>query len=171
MNETDLTLEIVGKGEALPLFSARECTQTLTLTPQDSLRRTINGHLVSIGNKAHRKFHSTVACKDKIPPAFGELWTGTLVKVGCLQSLTQTVPQGSGHILLERDAVSVYLYDEKGSFWPVKKGENRLIALPPNFPGGFLTYRPLLRMVVKNYCLETDEWGLSVGWSLELEEE
>ncbi|MBY0293183.1 MAG: hypothetical protein K2W92_07855 [Alphaproteobacteria bacterium] len=171
MNETDLTLEIVGKGEALPLFSARECIQTLTLAPQDSLRRTINGHLVSIGHKTHRKFHSTVSCKDKIPPAFGELWTGTLVKVGCLQSLTQTVPQGSAHILLERDAVSVDLYDEKGSVWPVDKGKNRLIDIHADFPGGFLTYRPLLRMVVKNYCLETDEWGLSVGWSLELEEE
>ena len=56
MNDTDLTLEIVGKGNALAPFSSRECSQTLSPIPQGILRRTINGVLVCVGNQAHRKW-------------------------------------------------------------------------------------------------------------------
>ncbi len=170
MNETDLTLEFLGKGNSLPPFSARECIQTLTPLPQGTLRRTINGVLVHIGNKGHRKFQSTISCKDKASPALDGIWKGDLVKVGCIQSLIQTVAEGRGRIQLEREAVSLALYDGKGKIWRVEKEEDRWISFSSEFPGGFIGYRPLLTMVVKNYHLETDEWNLSVGWSLELEE-
>lgn len=170
MNETDLTLELLGKGNSLPPFSARECTQTLTLLPQGTLRRTINGILVHVGNKGHRKFQSTISCKDKASPALDGIWKGDLVKVGCIQSLTQTVPQGIERIQLERESVFLSLYDAKGKLWPVEKEEERWISFSSEFLGGFIVYRPLLTMVVKHYHLEIDEWNLSVEWSLELEE-
>lgn len=169
--ETDLTLEVLEKGNSLPPFSARECTQTLTPIPQGALRRTINGILVSVGNGGHRKFQSTISCKDKASPALDGVWQGSRLKVGCLQSMTQTVPQGTQRIQLERDALSLHLYDGQGKVWTVSEAENRWISTPSEFPGGFITYRPLLLMIVKNYHLETDEWGLSVGWVLELEEQ
>lgn len=171
MMETDLTLEILEKENALPPFSARECIQTLTPIPQGTLRRTINGVLVHIGNGEHRKFQSTISCKDKVSPAFEGFWKGTLLKVGCVQFMTQTVPQGTQRIQLEREALSLQLYDLSRKIWPIKDAEKRWVDLPSDFPGGFITYRPLLAMVVKNYHLETDEWGLSVGWTLELEEQ
>ncbi len=171
MNETDLTIEIMGKGHALSPFSARECTQTLTPLPQGSLRRTINGSLVSVGHKGHQKFQSTISCKDKASPAFECLWKGTLLKVGCIQSLTQTVHEGISRVQLEREPITLHLYDNHGKIWPAEKGEDRRVSFSSDFPGGFITYRPLLTMVVKNYHLETDEWGLTVGWSVELEEE
>ncbi|MBL8677145.1 MAG: hypothetical protein JNJ47_06985, partial [Alphaproteobacteria bacterium] len=49
MSETELTIEIIGKGNFFAPYSARECTQTLTPIPQGSLRRTINGKLVWVG--------------------------------------------------------------------------------------------------------------------------
>lgn len=171
MNETDLTLEFIGVGNALPPFSGRECTQTLTPIPHGALRRTINGNLVCVGNKGHRKFQSTISCKDKASPALSGIWKGTLLKVGCIQFLTQTVPQEIGRVQLEREALSLHLYENSGKFWQAEKAENRWIEIPSAFPGGFITYRPLLLMVVKNYHLETDEWDLAVGWSLELEEQ
>ncbi len=171
MNETDLTLEIVGIGNSLPPFSARECTQILTPIPEGTLRRTINGILVCTGNRAHRKFQSTLSCKDKAAPALGGVWKGSLLKVGCMQSLTQAVPHGTLRIQLEREAVTLHLYEESGKLWQLEKDENRFVLIPFDFPGGFITYRPLLLMVVRNYHLETDEWGATVGWKLELEEQ
>jgi len=168
--ETDLTLEIIGKGNSLPPFSARECIQTLTPISHGTLRRTINGTLVCIGNEGHRKFQSTISCKDRVPPAFEGFWKGTLLKVGCIQSLTQPVPQGTERVQLEREALSLHLYERSGKTWPIKEVGNQFVSLLAEFPGGFITYRPLLTMFVKNYHLETDEWGLSVGWTLELVE-
>jgi len=171
MMDTDLILEMIGKGNSLPPFSARECIQTLTPLSQGTLRRTINGTLVCVGNGGHRKFQSTISCKDKIPPAFGGLWKGTLLKVGCIQSLTESVPKGVERIQLEREPVSLDLYEGSGKSWPVKGIETQWVSIPSRFPGGFVTYRPLLTMIVKDYRLETDEWGLSVGWALELLEQ
>jgi hypothetical protein len=170
MSETDLTLEIMGKEQCFPPFSARECTQTLTPLSQGTLRRTINGTLVFLGNAGHQKFQSTISCKDKAPPAFSGLWKGSILKVGCIQSLTQTIPPKTLRIQLEREAVTLHVYDQSAKVWPVERLQDRWLSLPSAFPGGFVTYRPLLIMMVKKYHLETDEWGLTVGWSLELEE-
>lgn len=170
MSETGLRLEILGKGKVIPPFSTRECIQTLIPISHGSLRRTINGNLVYVGYKGYRKFHSTIACKDKIPPGFEGLWKGDLVKVGCIQALTQTVPKKTSKLQLEREALSLHLYDTTTKRWSVKQGSDRWISLPPEFPGGFITYTPLLLMMVKTYHLEVDEWGLTVGWKLELEE-
>ena len=170
MNETDLILEWVGKGTLFPPFSARECHQSLSPIPQSVLRRTLNGTLVCIGNKGDGKFQSTIRCKDKSPPAFETLWAGTLLKVGCMQSLTQAVSAGASSISLERNPLSCHAYDSGGKMWPIEKVEGNCVFVSRGFPGGFITYRPWLMMVVKHYHLETDEWGASVGWCLELEE-
>lgn len=171
MNETDLILEGVERGHLFPLFSARECLQSLTPISQGVLRRTINGMLVCVGDKGHRKFQSTISCKDKAPPAFEKLWVGTHLKVGCIQMLTQVSPAGVSSILLEREPLRCHAYDSLGKVWPIEKVEEKRVFLTAGFTGGFITYRPWLVMIVKNYSLETDEWGGSVGWQLELEEE
>ncbi|MBA3813253.1 MAG: hypothetical protein H0X26_01980 [Alphaproteobacteria bacterium] len=170
MNDTDLTLEIIGKGDSITPFSARECTQTLSPIPQGILRRTINGVLVCVAHKGHRKFQSTLTCRDKAAPAFEGAWKGTLLKVGCIQSITQIVPRSTERVQLEREGISIHLYESSGKTWPVQEVADCWVPLPRDFPGGFLTYRPVLLMMVKEYSLETDEWGLSVGWKLELEE-
>lgn len=171
MNETDLRLEIIGRGNALGPFSARGCTQTLSLLSQDTLRRTINGHLICVGNGGHRKFTSTISCKDKAPPGFDSLWKGTLLKVGCIQHVSCFVSPSCQKVQIERQSITAHLQDDLGKLYPLKKLEDRWLEIPQNFPGGFLMYRPELRMVVQNYFLQTDEWDLSVGWTLELEEE
>lgn len=171
MTETDLTLEIIGHGNALIPFSSRECTQTLAPISQGVLRRTINGTLVCVSHGGHRKFESTISCKDKAPPAFDGLWKGTLLKVGCIQTMIHMVPKSVEKVQLERDPLSLHLHEYGGKIWSVEKLQDRWAGIPSQFPGGFLVYRPLLNMVVKNYYLETDEWGLTVGWKLELEEE
>lgn len=170
MKDTDLHLEIIGKGNVIPPFSARECTQTLSPIPQGILRRTVNGELVCVNGGGPKKFYSVIRCKDKASPAFDGLWKGLILKVGCIQPMTQMVSPESVSIQLERVGFDIHLFDFGGILWPATLNPNRWISIPPDFPGGFITYKPILTMMVKNYGLETDEWGLSVGWTLELEE-
>ncbi|MDI9635443.1 hypothetical protein QPK87_21195 [Kamptonema cortianum] len=168
MSETELTLEIVGKGNFFAPYSARECIQTLTPIPQGSLRRTINGRLVWVGQTLHRKFKSTITCKDKAPPAFDGLWRGDKINVTCLQTLTQSIPQEAQEVTLEREPASICLYDHSGKIWPAPI--KQLFSLPADFSGGFVIYAPQLSMLVENYTLEVDEWGLTSCWTLELVE-
>lgn len=111
MNETDLILEGVRGNSFFPLFSARECLQSLEPISQTVLRRTINGTLVCVEDKGYRKFQSVISCKDTTPPAFEKLWTGTPLKVGCIQRLTQAIPQGVLDLYLERDPLKCYAHD------------------------------------------------------------
>ena len=171
MHETDLRLEGVGCDKGFPPFSARGCVQSLTPLSQGVLRRTINGKLMCVGDKGHRKFQSTISCTDQAPPAFEKLWAGARLEVGCIQSLTQAVPVGAVTVFLEREPLTCHAFDSLGKMCPLEKVEGTCVFLPPRFPGGFITYRPSLIMLVKGYHLETDEWGASVGWRLELEEE
>lgn len=166
--ETKLIIEILGKGELFTPQSARGCTQTLMPLPQGNLRRTINGKLVWIGSRTHRKFQSIISCKDQAPPAFDGLWRGDQVKVTCLETLTQTIPKNCQTLTLEREPASLHLLDLKGQRWEAPI--NQHIKLPPGFQGGFLIYAPRLFMMVENYTLDMDEWGLAVGWTLELAE-
>ena len=168
MKETNLILEIEGKGTLFAPFSARTCTQSLTPIPQGNLRRTINGKLVWIGSPTHQKYHSIISCTDHVPPAFDGLWKGSQVKVSCLQTLTHPIPEGRAEIDLERDPASLLLIDHHGKPWKVDCQQH--ITPPQNFPGGFAIYAPRLVMMVENFKLDLDEWGLKVGWTLELVE-
>ncbi len=170
MMNTDLKLEVMGKGDLISPFSARECHQTLTTIPQAVFRRTVNGDLKCINSHGHQKFLSTIRCKDKAPPAFDGLWKGMTLKVGCIQPVTQPVNAGCLAVQMDREGFDHHLFDYGSGVWPATPSENRWMSISPGFPGGFMTYKPILFMMVKNYALETDEWGLTVGWTLDLEE-
>ena len=171
MNDTDLILEGEDQKSFFPPFSARECTQSLTPIPQGEWRRTFNGMLVNVGGEGHRKFHTLIQCKDKVAPAFGRLWSGSCLRVGCIQMLTQVVPAAFRILQTERPVLSFSVFDVAGKPWNSQQSEAQRIEISEGFPGGFLTYRPWLIMRVLTYHLETDEWGLTVGWRLEMEEE
>lgn len=171
MSETALTLEIIDKGSILTQFCTRECTQTLSLLPQGVLKRTINGNLVYVGRTGHQKYESQISCKDKAVPALSGVWKGTLLNVGCLQWLTQIILPGESHISLERPAVAVRVFDHEERTYPPRRLDGKSVFLESSFPGGYIAYRPALKMIVRSYTLETNEWGLSVGWNLDLEEE
>ena len=167
---TDLSLEIINQGNLITPFSARECRQTLTTIPQAVFRRTVNGELKCVNSAGHKKFQSTIQCKDRAPPAFDGAWKGVTLKVNCIQYVTHIVPAESVSIQVDREGVDHTLFDNKGKIWSATPTQNRWVSIQPSFPGGFLTYKPILMMMIKSYTLETDEWGLTVGWTLDLDE-
>lgn len=123
----------------------RGATQTLDPIDQSvQLRRTINGTLVDLSDSTFRKYRSTISGNDQLPPAFDGIWPGQQVLVECIAELSYKTSGGTP----SRDVVS---------------GSSRT-------DGNFTFYRPELTMRVVSFTQDTDEYGASVSWSLELEE-
>jgi hypothetical protein len=169
MKDSDLKIEIVGEQDVIPTMSARECTQTLTPQSQGYFRRTVSGELKCI-NAGDLKYRSTIHCQDKIPPALSKLKAGSVVRVHCIQYLTESVAKDSVSHQLEREGFDINLFDFQGKRWTSKPLQNRSVSITQGFQGGFIMYKPILTMMVKSFSFETNEWNLSVSWTLELEE-
>lgn len=167
--ETELILSVGG----FPPLSARGCQQDLMPVPQGSLRRTINGELVMVGSQEH-KYKSTVKCNDKTSIATDGLYPGCEVMVGCIQRLWQKVAENKDNIpvILERYPVkgSVVVMDEHQKEIEVTAIDGKKIQLQDRSSTYYISYRPWLNMRTITYSLNTDEWGVKGGWSLEMEE-
>lgn len=142
---TDSTL-LVLTGIGVTPYSARGLTQTLEVIQQAAqLRRTVDGTLVSVSQPQFQKYRSTISCTDQEAPALDGVWPGLLVTVDCVAELAYPAGSSAGP---SRDAVP---------------GSTRT-------EGDFDFYRPRLDMMVVGFTEQTDEYGASVGWTLELEE-
>lgn len=148
--ETELILSLGG----LPPLSARGCIQELVPVEQGKLRRTLNGELVFVGNP-RSKYRSIIYCADKTSLATEGLSPGSVVQVGCIQRLWQKV---------------LPAMDEGQKPISVERIDNNQIQLQERRIPCFVSYRPWLSMRTVRYTLHTNEWGLKVGWRLELEE-
>lgn len=140
MTETILVLEEMG----IPLYSARGVTQTFSpIQGAIDLRRSINGDLLDLSHEQFRKYGSRITCSDQRAPAIDGIWPGQRITVHCVQELSYPV-SGSP----QRPEVS---------------GSSRT-------EGNFVFYRPLLDMMVIGFSIQTDEFGATVQWELDLEE-
>lgn len=168
MMETILTLS----GIDFPPMSARGCKQTLSLIDAGRMLRTINGDLHYI-DAGPAKYRSTIECEDKTAPSLNQISRGAELDVGCVQRLCQTLPAGVSELQLTRDPVadSVVAMTKDQSVGVVAGVAGRKVRLAATEGCEvYISYRPLLRMRVLNFELRTDEWGMAVGWRLELEE-
>lgn len=167
--ESILKLSVGG----LPPLSARGCTQTLTPLSLGHQQRTINGELVHWGDQGV-KYQSHIQCQDQTVLATDGLSPGIDVTVECIQSLWQRFENrgdGENTIRLDREPVEgsvVAMTAEREPLDILCDGDS--IQLPSMAEAIFVCYRPKLRMKVCHYELFTNEWGLSSGWKLDLEE-
>jgi hypothetical protein len=132
-------------GINIPPYSARGITQTLApIASAASLRRTINGSLVDLSASQFRKYASTISCTDQQHPALNGVWPGLQVTVDCVCELSYLTSGGSA--------------------------DRTVVPSTSRVEGAYTFYRPRLTMRVMAYDIQTDEYGASVGWSLQLEE-
>lgn len=137
--------KLVISGLNLPPSSIRGATQTLEPIGSSELtRRTVNGTLIDISDSIFRKYKSTISCTDQAPPAFNNIWPGTQLTVKCIAELCYKTTGGSA----SKSVVS---------------GSSRT-------DGDYTFYRPELTMMLLSFNYDTDEYGASVNWSMELEE-
>jgi hypothetical protein len=138
----DTLLVITGVG--LPSWSARGLNQTLApIEASAQMRRTVNGELLDISYLPFQKYGSKITCDDLRIPAIDGVWPGDEVTVECVAELSY--PTGG---TAQRPAVP---------------GSSRT-------EGGFVFYRPILVMLVKNIETQTDEWGATMQWTIDCEE-
>jgi hypothetical protein len=167
--ETELILSVGG----MPPLSARGCIQQIMPIPQGNLRRTINGELIYVGRPI-AKYRSVIYCTDKASLATEGLSPGVTIQVGCIQRLWQKVLPDPDNkpIMLERTPVSdsVIVIDEQQRHLEIESVDKQEIRLKSREGTCFVSYRPWLNMKTVRYNLQTNEWGLTAGWHLELEE-
>ncbi|MBR1733964.1 MAG: hypothetical protein IJ730_00700 [Alphaproteobacteria bacterium] len=168
MSETNLILGLIG----MPPESARNCIQTLAPIPNGEFHKTINGDSVFFKSTSIKKYKSVITCKDINTPIIDKIWIGSQINVGCIQNLWQSIESGKNSVVLIRPPVkdSVNVIDESGNNIHFKLDDNEVTLLRSYSEKIFVCFRPWLTMQVTNFQLETNEWGLSGGWKLELEE-
>lgn len=171
--ETELTIE----GGGFPPFSARGCHQLLMPIRNGEYRRTIEGKLIFIGNESHYKYRTKIQGTDKTTPAIEKWWRGCQVRVGCIQRLCQEFVGDGKQKKIELSRVpiqdSVIVFDDTRKtvkIFKVDEAEVLLEEAPLDGKRLFISYRPLLDMMMPHHRIETDEWGHQVGWGIELEE-
>jgi hypothetical protein len=168
--ETELSLSIGG----FPPMSARGCTQELMPVNDGEFCRTVNGELIFLNSGKAKKYKTIIRCEDKTALATDGLHRGCDIKVGCIQRLWQKVEKGVKEIYLEKDPIknSVSAIDTEQNIVKISLIEGKKVILhDDNFDKEiFISYRPILQMKTINYKLFTNEWGVKVGWQLELEE-
>jgi hypothetical protein len=168
MNESDLILGVAG----LPPESARNCIQELYPVPNGEFKKSVNGNILFLESSERRKYKSIISCKDVNTPIIDGIWIGSQITVGCIQNLWQSISPGETKIKLIRPAVdkSVCAVDKYGE--PVKFyiSDNEVTLQNTYENRIFVGFRPWLTMKVINFSMETNEWGMTGGWNLTLEE-
>jgi hypothetical protein len=168
MGETNLILGVSG----LPPESARNCQQELSPIPNGEFKKSINGDLLFLETHERKRYKSIITCKDINSPIIDGIWVGSQISVGCIQNLWQAINPGELKAHLIRPAVegSVCAVNNLGDAIPFKLIDN-VVELNKTYDEKiFLCFRPWLTMRVINFSLDTDEWGMSGGWKIILEE-
>lgn len=167
-NETKLILGIVG----MPPESARNCVQSLMPIPNGEFRKTVNGELVFLKSGNMKKYRSVITCNDINSPIIDKIWIGAEINVGCIQTLWQSMEAGKTEVTLIRPPVanSVEVVDDDGNKIPFELAEKVVRLYESRDERAYVSFHPWLTMRVTNFKLETDEWAMSCGWRLELEE-
>ena len=148
--ETDLDFEGIG---ILP-GSGRGVRQSIEYIPNGTLHYTVWGHLDSTGRPSLDLFKVVVTGEDVFPPAFGRLKQGSKLWVRTVAELPD--PQVAGQPLI-REAVpgSIVYLDADGG------------ALPDEGGAAWVNFRPRLKLMVKSWSIERDEYGEVVSWTIE----
>ncbi|MDR0753607.1 MAG: hypothetical protein LBE95_02990 [Holosporaceae bacterium] len=168
MGETNLILGVAG----LPPESARNCVQELSPIINGEFRKSINGNLLFLETNERKRYRSVISCKDTNSPIIEGIWVGSQLSVGCIQNLWQIINPGELKLRLIRPAVdgSVCAVNSLGDAIQFRLTDNE-VELSKTFADKiFICFRPWLIMKVINFSLETDEWNMSGGWKLFLEE-
>jgi hypothetical protein len=113
-----------------------------------------------------------ISCKDTNSPIIDGIWVGSQINVGCIQNLWQVINPGDRKIKLIRPAVegSVCVVNNFGDAIRFTLTDDEIELHKTYDEKVFVCFRPWLTMKVINFSLETDEWGMSGGWKLILEE-
>ncbi|MDR2781921.1 MAG: hypothetical protein LBB21_05735 [Holosporaceae bacterium] len=168
MGETNLILGVAG----FPPESARNCHQELSPIPNGEFRKSINGDLLYLETNERKRYRSVISCKDTNSPIIDGIWVGTQITIGCIQNLWQAIDCGKRSVRLVRPPVegSVCVVNSCGEAIRFTLEDEEVKLSKSYDEKNFVCFRPWLITRVINFSLETNEWGMSGGWKLVVEE-
>lgn len=152
-DSTRLTIE----GFGLTPYSARGLKQSFTLIEgAKQQRRNLDGVLRDLSRAEFRKYSTVIEGKDLDPPEFGENWPGMIVTVGWALEFAVRVSGGE-----PMSPLSLPFDTSPPS-----------MAVPGSirYANGFLFYRPLRVMMIREFTGDFEEWPADYSWSLTLED-
>lgn len=166
--QTELKLGACG----FPPMSARNCSQELFPLAPGRFYRDINGKLVFIDDRLGSKYKTVITGKDENAPALSGISVGSVMSVGCIQYIWKKVPKYELTVRLERPVVegSVIAVNDANEYLDFLVTDGAEVRLSANPDGCYVGFRPWLTMVVLDFSLETDEWGICSKWKLVMEE-
>ena len=133
--------------------SGRGLRQSITPVPNGSLHYTVWGDLESTARESLNRFKVTVTGDDVWPPAFAGLWPGQPLTVRCISPLPQPQPATRPLIrppvpgsVIWMDAELNPLPDQNGAVW--------------------VTFRPILLMLVEGWTIDDQEWDANATSSI-----
>lgn len=137
----------------VPLYSARGLSQTWTLVEEAKTkpRYTVNGELRYTGNPAIKRYESVITCKDQDAPAFGGIFTDTIVIVDCANEM----------------ACPTALFGALTTGWPSSRN---IIESSIRTSGSHTYYRIRAEMMVVDWNTGFDEYPHDYQWQLTLRE-
>jgi hypothetical protein len=137
----------------VPLYSARGLSQTWVPVAESkpAPRYTTNGELRHIGVPQMRRYESVITCRDQDAPAFGGIWTGTVVLVDCAKEMSCLT------------SLFATLTDD----WPPSRN---IIAASVRTSGLHTYYRIRAEMMVVDWDDGFDEYPHDYQWRLTLRE-
>lgn len=156
-------------GGSLTPWSGHNCQQTLTAINSGSMLRTVNGKLVYVAGASQQKYQSTITSQDQLLPAFGNLWRGQVVQIHCIAELWQQFANHGGKLDRPHVVDSVRVSGAQGQVLEFVMRDNGEFTCAEE--GGFVSYRPILNMLVTAISQETSEWEFASKWCLQAEEE
>lgn len=168
MNESNLILGMSG----MPPQSARNCIQELSPVTNGEFRKSLNGDLLFLQSHDRKRYKSVISCKDNNSPLIDSIWIGSSITVGCIQNIWQSIEPGKKQLTLMRPAVAGSVCAVNNFGIPIKfeLNDNNVELYKEYSETIYICFRPWLLMNVIDFCLETNEWGMTGGWKLVLEE-
>jgi hypothetical protein len=145
LNTTGTILTITDGVSLLPLYSARELTQSMEYIDGAMVQdRTINAELVDLSLSRFRKLRSVISATDVRPPSIDLCYPGRIVTVECACVFSYPTIGGSPG----RTPVSGSQFIE----------------------GSFTFYRPTVTFMLGKPSNRFEEWEAGNAWSLAMEE-
>lgn len=143
--ETQLQLFVDGIEIPFPEKSSLFTSSTISYVGSaSSLRRTVNGVLVSTADPAFRKLQITTSCNDRILPALAQVFPDSECEYHCPITIR-----------------------EKGNT-PTRPYVNDSLYVSENLE--WCEYRPIINGMINVSDFTEDEWQSSAGWSITVEE-
>lgn len=156
--------------QGLPPFSARNCQQKITSFNPLGLRCTVNGEWVCIDPSAPLKYKTVISGTDFSSPGLHHLKIGEKIMVHCIQPFTQIAQAGQVELLRPAVLGSIQSYDALLQKIPFSNLESSVITQNFTEQTCFITYRPILTLVVTDFEMNFHEWGDQNQWILKATE-